>query len=311
MLPGKLLVIGVTASALMFAGCGKKKNNSISNPSQTSSKTATSQTSTPKSAESDDIFNEFYKDDNAGNQKEKVSAKETFTPSGTSSFSGTYQPSFSSSGRYVLQISTVRSGSFADKLKGKLEKAGYPAYVAEVQNPTPALSGTYYRIRVGAFATISAAKEFGENVLKSLGYEYWVDNKANDLVGIDGGSFGNSGNSYNSNSYAPSTPAPSPATSEWEPSSSQTQAPAQTSSHSNSGSTSATSASASSSTIEPGLPATSTGSTLPASSSSLSTTPTRDAPAAAIAQPTSTPSSSNTGSSAAKKDSVGWGTSGW
>lgn len=308
MLPGKLLVIGVTASALMFAGCGKKKNSSVGNLSQTSSKNATSQTNSSKPAESDDIFNEFYKDENAGNQKEKVNAKETFSMSGTSANSGAYQPSFSSSGRYVLQISTVRSGSFADKLKRKLKNAGYPAYVAEVQNPTPALSGTYYRIRVGAFSTISAAKGFGENVLKSLGYEYWIDNKANDLVGIDGGSFGNSGNSY-SNSYAPSsTPVQeaTPVNSEW--GSSPSQPPAPTSSSSNNEFTT-TSPSTSPSTIKATVSATSASTTSPAASSNLSTTSTTTqvAPAAVTTQPTSTPSSSNT----TKKDSASRGASGW
>jgi hypothetical protein len=304
----------------MFAVCVKKKNNSVSNLSQTSSKNATSQTVTSKSAESDDIFNEFYKDENAGNQKEKVNAKETFSLSGASANSGTYQPNFSSSGRYVLQISTVRSGSFADKLKGKLENAGYPAYVAEVQNPTPALSGTYYRVRIGAFATISAAKGFGENILKSLGYEYWVDNKANDLVGIDGGSFGNSGNSYSSSSYAPSTPISSstPATSEWGSSSSETSTPAQTSSYSNNESISP---SASASTTEPAVSATPTSTTTSVSSSNLSTANETPAvkepvqntppPAAVTSQPTPAPSSNKSTSSSAKKDSVGWGTSGW
>ena len=299
MLPGKLLVIGVTASALMIVGCAKKENSSVSNLSKTSGNEATSQANSSKSAQSDDIFNEFYKDENTGSQKEKLNAKETFTPSGASSSSSSsesYSAGFSATGRYVLQISTVLSESFANKLKNKLENAGYPAYVAEVQNPTPSLSGTYYRVRIGAFSSISAAKEFGENVLKSLGYDYWIDNKANDLVGINGGSFGNSGSSYSSDSYSPSTstPAysPAPAASEW------SSPPSQTSgSSSNSSSTSP-------STSESYTPATSSSTTTAAPAVEE---PVRKIPAESATQKPSSSSSSST----TAKDTAGWGTNGW
>ncbi len=290
MLPGKLLVIGVTVTALFITGCAKKQKSSADLATQKSTST---QPGSSNATNSDDIFNEFYKDENGSS--EKVNSKETFTPSGKASESNTNyggKTEFNENGRYVLQVSTVRSHSFAEKIKNKLENAGFPAYVAEVENPTPALSGTYYRIRIGAFSTISAAREFGENTLKSLGYDYWIDNKSNDLVGIDGSALGNSGSSYSSDSY--SAPAPSyGGTTSTESTETSTQsdnwvtsAPAPTATQSAATTTSSTTA----------APA--------ASGQSISST--NQTP-----QPVSNQSAAPVTNDATNKDSAGWGSSGW
>jgi hypothetical protein len=212
MLRGKLLIVGVAVSALVISGCNKKKETTATKFTQTPA--ASNQPSQPKANESDDIFNEFYKDDK-GSQKEKLNSAETFTPSGASSGRGSMRSGsgagFTENGRYVVQVSTIRSRSLAERNKGKLEDAGYPAYIAEVQNPTPDLSGTYYRLRIGGFSTIAAARDFAENSLRPSGYDYWIDNKSNDNVGLDAGSFGNSGSSYQNNTYE--APAVTPSTS--------------------------------------------------------------------------------------------------
>ncbi len=90
---------------------------------------------------------------------------------------------FSENGRYVVQVSIYKSKYGADKLKSKLESEGYPAYVAEVENPTPDLIGTYYRVRIGNFKGLSDAKAFGENSLLPNNYNFWIDLKKNDNVG--------------------------------------------------------------------------------------------------------------------------------
>jgi len=306
MLPGKLLIIGVTVSALIVTGCSKKKDVSSSKLSQTSA--GLTQSAPSKAAETDDIFNEFYKDENSNAQKEKLTSKETFTPSGASkgSLQAADQDNFSPNGRYVLQISTVVSQSFAERLKTKLNGAGYPAYVAEVQNPTPSLSGTYYRIRIGAFASIAAARSFAENNLKSAGYDYWIDNKANDNVGIDAGSFGNSGNTYYStpNASLPPAPAPKPSNSDWGSSpSSTTPAPATNGSIS---SPASSSPAAPADEWAPGTtPAPSTTNATPATTKPAaepSQTPVTSTPAATPSESTSTNK---------KDNNSGWGTSGW
>ncbi|MDR0304528.1 MAG: SPOR domain-containing protein [Chitinispirillales bacterium] len=114
----------------------------------------------------------------------------------SSSYSDFSEVKFSANGRYVVQISTVASSELAKSIVKKLEKNGYPAYVAKVENPTTALIGIYYRVRVGGFDRVSDAKYFGENILRPLGYDYWVDNKSNDNLGISGTGLG---------AYSPST----------------------------------------------------------------------------------------------------------
>jgi hypothetical protein len=83
----------------------------------------------------------------------------------------------------------------------------YPAYTAAVQNPTPSLSGTYYRVRIGGFAGFAAAKAFAEKSLVTNGYQYWVDRKSNDNVGMEGNGLGSSAPS-GSYEKAPSFSAP-------------------------------------------------------------------------------------------------------
>lgn len=211
MLRGKLLA-GILL-VVVIIGCAKKKEQSDTEFSQSSKNTYQSQSSTA------DIFEEFYKED--------TESPESSTPSSSSkqvsssydnTASSSEPPQFSSNGRYVVQISTVASRTLADRLVEKLEAKGYPAYVAEVQNPTPELFGTYYRVRIGRFAQVSTARDFGNETLKPLGYEFWVDNKANDNIGIEGSGFGettpasdfNSGSSYQS--YQTYPPAPEPST---------------------------------------------------------------------------------------------------
>jgi hypothetical protein len=120
------------------------------------------------------------------------SAKNTFHPGASADKAG-----FSDAGHFVVQVAVFKSKRQAASLVEKLANSGYPAYVAEVENPVPELSGTYHRVRIGKFLKIGDAKAFGENTLKPNGYDFWVDNKKNDAVGGDGSGY--------------SAPAPAPA----------------------------------------------------------------------------------------------------
>lgn len=202
MVPVNIIITGMVAIVVM-SGCTKKKSPSDKDF------TATPPTTTP--AASQDIFDEFYKED-TGQPKVAESKPVKKEPVVRSSIT----PEFTENGRYVVQISTVRSRSLADDVAAKLTAKGYPAYVAQVDNPTPSLSGTYYRVRVGGFNAISKARSFGENTLSADGFEYWVDNRSNDNVGLQGGSMGG-GDTYYTSQPAPSysepevaTPAPAP-----------------------------------------------------------------------------------------------------
>ena len=91
--------------------------------------------------------------------------------------------SISTNGKYVVQVLVFQTRKRAEALAGKLTDLGFPAYVAEVENPTPELSGTYYRVRIGSFSTREEAAAFGGERLKPQGFDYWVDAKANDHTG--------------------------------------------------------------------------------------------------------------------------------
>ncbi|HEX3018854.1 MAG TPA: SPOR domain-containing protein [Chitinispirillaceae bacterium] len=208
MLRGKLLA-GIIL-VVVIIGCTKKKVQSDTEFSQTAKKTVQSQSSTA------DIFEEFYKDDTSSAEPSSTSAPKEHGSTTRKAITSANTSDFSNNGRYVVQISTLGSRHLADKLMKQLEARGYPAYIAEVENPTPSLSGTYYRVRIGRFSQISSAKNFGDENLKPMGYEFWVDNKSNDNVGIQGNGFGEStpasnfNNSTNQNyqSYTPATYQP-------------------------------------------------------------------------------------------------------
>jgi hypothetical protein len=203
---------------------------------------------------------------------------------------------FSKNGRYVVQVSASQFEAASQKISDKLKADGVPSYMVSVDNPTPELSGTFYRVRIGSFATLTAATSFAETYLQTKGYTYWIDNKSNDNVASDV----SSGISSETSSYAPaattqpaatSTPPSSPASS-WgntEPSSSTPPSTSTGTSSSSWGETSTTSPS-----TTPSSSGSSTSS--PATTSSTPTTP-PPAPATPAAPPSSTPATNDWGSS--------------
>jgi hypothetical protein len=220
MFPGKTLITGILIILAVIAGCSKKKDSKDGEFS--SSKTAADQ----NKSTTQDIFDEFYKEDSTA--PENLSSPEP----PPSRYTGPV--SFSENGRYVVQVSTVASRSLADNLSDKLNGRGWPSYVAEVQNPTPELPGTYYRIRIGGFNRVSDARSFGENTLTAEGYEFWVDNRSNDNVGLEGYGMGSGTETYSNESstqyqssttypdesgtvYSPEPPPPAPAAPAPEP----------------------------------------------------------------------------------------------
>ncbi|MBD3239996.1 MAG: hypothetical protein GF331_05375, partial [Chitinivibrionales bacterium] len=163
---GKFLCLFLVA-AVLLTSCGKKKTEEAEQ-----SLTDLTTTSTDTATDSSDIFDEFFEEE-ASTEPEP---EPTYEPA--------YTPEFVEDGNYVVQVSCVGSQRLAEENAAKLQDRGWPAYVAEVETPTPELPGTYYRIRIGSFFGVSAAKAFGENVLLPEGYDFWVDNKSNDNVGV-------------------------------------------------------------------------------------------------------------------------------
>jgi hypothetical protein len=174
------IIIGIA----FLSGCSKKETEEIS---------------------SDEIFKDSAKSATPG--AEKFKEPDEVTAAKTASAPLDYTPSFSESGRFVVQCNVYSSSKSAKRLADNLSQKGYPSYVAEVENPKPEMTGMFYRVRTGNFAGVSIAKEFAEKVLVAMGYEYWVDNKSNDNLGKGSSSgYGSEGSS----SYTPAASEPAP-----------------------------------------------------------------------------------------------------
>jgi hypothetical protein len=83
-------------------------------------------------------------------------------------------------GYYTLQIGLFQEKRSADRVVAQLNQVGIPAYVSFIVDPKPGMSGTYYRVRAGSFATTAAAREYGRLNLAPLGRDFWVDLKGRD-----------------------------------------------------------------------------------------------------------------------------------
>lgn len=86
----------------------------------------------------------------------------------------------SAKGAYTLQVGIFNSERQAGRLADKLKAQGLPAYVARVQDPKPSMPGTYYRVRVGSFASSHAARAYGQANLAPAGIDFWADLKGRD-----------------------------------------------------------------------------------------------------------------------------------
>jgi len=83
-------------------------------------------------------------------------------------------------GAYTLQVGIYSSEALARKRALALENQGFPAYVARVNNPKPDMQGTYYRVRVGSFASSADARAYGATNLAPAGVDFWADLKGRD-----------------------------------------------------------------------------------------------------------------------------------
>jgi len=218
----KCLIASAVLAALTLAGCPKKESpEDIEFAAQQAKKAA-------QAKKKVDVFDEFYVDDTkkaAADSKTKGSAKgKAEAPAATAAAPAVAKQqsaplpaasgSFSKNGRYVVQVNSTASEGEANRMAAKLKNLGYPAYVVSVQNPTPSLTGTYFRVRLGGFDSYSEAKAFAEGTLASAGYDYWVDRKANDNVGIQGGGFGPAGGQQQ---YKPAAPPPPQQPQQYQP----------------------------------------------------------------------------------------------
>jgi len=159
---------------VLFIGCGKNKR-----PADRMHMTGTQQDVRTATTDTTDVFNEFYMADTAGNKEQSDSKAPhvTFAPSQT----GCYNTP-SGTGRYVVQIACLPAERLANRLVAEMRNRHIEAYIVKVRNPSSAARGTVYRVRIGGFNHFSEANVFARREL--IGYEFWVDKKAHDAVGV-------------------------------------------------------------------------------------------------------------------------------
>lgn len=211
-----MLAVGL---AVFFASCKDKEPPAV--VEEVPASAVAPETDTSATLAEEPSLSQIGKDAKPG------SAKNTFHPSGSAEKAG-----FSESGRYVVQVAIFKSKRQAANLVEKLANSGYPAYVAEVESPVPDLSGTYQRVRIGRFQTITEARSFGDNTLKPNGYDFWVDNKKNDAVGGYGSTYSPASDpapsSYESTPREPDMPtSETPPSQTWSAPASETPAPSE------------------------------------------------------------------------------------
>jgi cell division septation protein DedD len=90
----------------------------------------------------------------------------------------------SDKGAYTLQVGIFNNEKQANGTADKLKAQGFPAYVTRVQDPKPTMPGTYYRVRVGSFATSEAARAYGQANLAPAGVDFWADLKGHDTKSL-------------------------------------------------------------------------------------------------------------------------------
>ncbi len=162
------LLTGLTV--FTFWGCGGEKKNE--------------RTEASTDAIADDNGEDFLDEESSdGEEKTLDNLEEEYLQSDDATNEvASFDGSFAEDGKYTVQISASRSEEGANQLSQKMKDEGFPAYVAVVESPTPDNVGTFYRVRIGFFNTVSSAKAFGEHIA-SMGYSWWVDNHSNDNVG--------------------------------------------------------------------------------------------------------------------------------
>lgn len=200
-----IAIVGLFA-LLALTSCGKNKEEEISADEILGDEAVkgAEQTTDKSGAMKEEKFSEpenlsASKKKGGAALKKEVPAAKRETLHKTADLDGSYTPSFSEGGRFVVQCNVFASAKAAQHLADKLTEKNYPAYVAEVQNPKPEMTGIFYRVRVGNFSGLTAARAFGENVLTPMGYEYWIDNKNNDNSG------GGTSSSYGTSPYGTSS----------------------------------------------------------------------------------------------------------
>jgi cell division protein FtsN len=76
-------------------------------------------------------------------------------------------------GQYTVQVSSWRTRRRADLDAERFAAKGFNAYVQQAD--IPSMGGTWYRVRVGSYATLAEAKQMAAQLIGLLEFGFWLD----------------------------------------------------------------------------------------------------------------------------------------
>ena len=103
--------------------------------------------------------------------KSKSPNTKATTPKQTMAESTPMQKLSDMQGHYTVQVSAFREKNPADVIVGRLEDAGYPAFVETI----PMRGENWYTVRIGHYPSRNDAKKAVEDFALELRSNYWID----------------------------------------------------------------------------------------------------------------------------------------
>jgi cell division protein FtsN len=102
-------------------------------------------------------------------------AKTTRASKNTMAESAKLQKLSDMQGNYTVQVSAFREKKQADEIMGRLEDAGYPAYVETL----PMKGVSWYTVRIGHYPSRNDAKKAVSDFALEIRSNYWIDRVRN------------------------------------------------------------------------------------------------------------------------------------
>jgi cell division septation protein DedD len=103
--------------------------------------------------------------------KSKTPDTKATTPKQTMADTKSMQKLTDMQGNYTVQVSALREKKQAEEIVGRLEDAGYPAFVETI----PMKGVNWYTVRIGHYPSRHDAKKAVEDFALELRSNYWID----------------------------------------------------------------------------------------------------------------------------------------
>ena len=152
-----LVVIGLVLTVGLWIGCSKDKDEVAQLEQEV------------KDAESQDLLADSGGAEEMAATAEDVAAETEYAAMAEEETEKSYEPS--GTGGFTIQIGAGTSRADANYMAEKYIGRGYEAFITEMY----ADDITYYRIRIGNFATREEARAMAADLVDKYSVDYWID----------------------------------------------------------------------------------------------------------------------------------------